>query len=26
VKVGPDGWPYLITDGAEGRLMRVRLR
>jgi glucose/arabinose dehydrogenase len=26
VKVGPDGWPYLITDGPEGRLMRVRLR
>jgi aldose sugar dehydrogenase len=26
VKVGPDGWPYLITDNPEGRLMRVRLR
>jgi len=26
VTVGPDGWPYLITDGPEGRLMRVRLR
>jgi glucose/arabinose dehydrogenase len=26
VKVGPDGWPYLITDAPEGRLMRVRVR
>ena len=26
VKVGPDGWPYLITDSPEGRLMRVRVR
>jgi glucose/arabinose dehydrogenase len=26
VKVGPDGWPWLITDSPEGRLMRVQLR
>ena len=26
VKVGPDGWPYVITDSSDGRLLRVQVR